>query len=225
MNYVVKYKDGYPQETNLLYVPTMNDEGTILHCDWNYDSVYFRNRKPIGEQELNFFFERETKYLVSVQGKSWAPKLYNIDYKNRTIDIEWNSESLNHIITDDQRDLNKELSDWKEQLHNILSDLNDMGYYKMAIYPHCFFIDKNKQLKAIDYYSIVEKKDPLIPRSMLSGIIGDNSTQRFDDSTTDGMIDFTIFLEITMKDFLKNSWIKENPFPELYERLYVAERN
>jgi len=220
MKYVRKYKDGYPQETNLLYVPTTNDEGNIMHCDWHFDLLYFGNRNPIEEQELEFFFERECKYLTSVQGKPWAPELYNIDKKNRTIDIEWNRESLNHIITDDTRDINVELPDWKEQIYNILSDLDNMGYYKMAIYPHCFFIDKNKQLKAIDYYSIVEKSDPLIPRNMLSGIIGDNSAKRFNDSTKDGMIDFTIFLEITMKDFLKNSWIKENPFPEFYERLY-----
>lgn len=220
MNYVRKYKDGYSQETNLLYVPTMNTEGTIMHCDWHFDKDYFGNRNPIAEPELDFFFERECKYLTIVQGKPWAPRLINIDKTNRTIDIEWNTESLNHIITNDSRDLNIELPDWKEQLFNILKDLYDMGYYKMAIYPHCFFIDKNKTLKAIDYYSIVEKNDPLIPRSLLSGIIGDNSTQRFNDSTKDGMVDFTVFLEITMKDFLKNSWIKENPFPEFYERLY-----
>lgn len=219
-SYVRKYKEGAAQETNLLYVPKMNEDGTRIHCDWHFDLEYFGNRKPIEEPEMNFFFERECRYLTAVQGKSWAPELYSIDKENRTIDLEWNTESLNHIITDDSRDLNIELPDWKEQIFNILKELDEMGYYKMAIYPHCFFIDKNKKLKAIDYYSIVEKNDPLIPRSMLSGIIGDNSAKRFNDSTKDDMIDFTVFLKITMKEFLNNSWIKDNPFPEFYDKLY-----
>lgn len=220
MNYVKKYLDGNLHETNLLYVPTMNDEGTIMHCDWNFDPEYFKEKKPISESELNFFFERETKFLTSVQGKSWAPILYDVNVEKRTIDIEWNNESLNHILANENRDINVELPDWKEQLYTILSELNDMGYYKMALYPHCFFIDKNKKLKTFDYYSIVEKNDPLIPRKHLTGIIGENSTKRFDDSTKGDMVDFTIFLEITMKEFLKRTWVKDNPFPEFYERLY-----
>ena len=57
-----------------------------------------------------------------------------------------------------------------------------------------------------------------ILRSDLDGMIGEFSNDRFNLSTVEDKVDFSIFFEITMKEFLGSTW-SENPFPEFYEIL------
>jgi hypothetical protein len=187
-------------------------------CNWAFDAGYFDVRK-VDDHSLDFFFLRELRYIRMFQGKPWAPELYKVDKKNKCFFIEWGGESLSHIVNDDSRDLNTECPDWQEQIFAIVKDLYDLGYYKLTLYPHCFFLDKNKRIKTIDYYAIVPRNDPYIPRKDLESIIGEKSVQRFNDSTEDDMINFGTFFKITMTEFLNNTWVKENPFPKFYERL------
>ena len=88
----------------------------------------------------------------------------------------------------------------------------------MALYPHCFYINNSGQIKTIDFYSCIEKDNCMLPRSQLEGIIGKDSTGRFDASTVDGIIDFSVFFEKTVLVHLAQNW-PTNPFPNFYTRL------
>jgi hypothetical protein len=66
-------------------------------------------------------------------------------------------------------------------------------FYKMAMYPHCFYKSKDNVLKSIDYYSVVPYDERYIERKVIEGIIGKDGAYRFDESTdNNGYIDFKI---------------------------------
>jgi len=215
--YLYKIVDGHPCTTNLLYTPLVNDTQDIMCMLWDENSPYQENKRLTADL-VNFFFEREVKYLTAFQGRPWVPKLIDVDLTNRKIFIEWNRETLNTIIFTKGRDLSKECPTWKEQIFEILKDVLDSGYYKMALYPHCFFIDANRRIKSFDFYSVIERDNPFIERRLIEGMIGNHSTDRFNLSTDNGVINFETFFKITLTSHLKNSW-PDNPFPDYYKRL------
>jgi hypothetical protein len=216
-NYFYKIVDGRPNTTNLLYTPLVNSTQDIMCMWWNEASPYQENTRLTSDL-VNFFFEREVKYLTTFQGKPWAPKLLEVDLQNRKIFIEWNKETLNTIIFTPERNLDKECPNWKEQIFEILKDILNLGYYKMALYPHCFFIDTNGNIKTFDMYSTIERDNPFIERKLIEGMIGEQSQGRFDDSTSSGVVNFEIFFKITLTDHLRKTW-PDNPFPNFYKRL------
>jgi hypothetical protein len=195
----------------------VNETGDVMCMLWDENSSYQENTR-LTTDLVNFFFEREVKYLTAFQGKPWAPKLIDIDLNARKIFIEWNKETLNTIMFTPGRDLDKECPNWKEQIFEILKDVLDSGYYKMALYPHCFFIDTTGNVKTFDMYSTIERDNPFIERRLIEGMIGEQSQGRFNDSTSDGVINFETFFKITLTDHLSKTW-PDNPFPDFYKRL------
>lgn len=213
--YKIDYEHRHNVPTNMLYTPMINTTGEVLCMIWDADNLYQHENTTLSSSLVNFFFEREVKHLTLMQIFSWAPKI--IDIVNNKIFIEWNHESLNHILMSG-RSLDIECPDWKDQIYNIIKDIFDEGYYKVALYPHCFFIDKQGKIKTIDFYSCVSIEERYIPRKNLEGMIGKQSVDRFNLSTVNDSVDFKKFFEITMTQHLGKTW-KDNPFPEFYKRL------
>jgi len=218
--YKIDYRGRHLVETNMLYTPFVSPDGNTMCMVWDENSPYQRVPNSLTKELVDFFFKREVKYLMACQEFEWAPKLLELDLENRKILIEWNKETLNHIILSD-RNLDLECPTWREQIFNIVKDLRDAGYYKTALYPHCFFIDKNNKIKTFDFYGCAEISNPYIERSKVEGIIGIQSTERFDHATNNGVIDFSIFFKNTLLDHLSKTWI-DNPFPEIYKKLFEA---
>ncbi len=217
-SYCYKIKDGEKETTNLLYTPMKNNIGDTLCMKWDLSEPYQTN-ESLDEELIDFFFEREVKYINIFKDKPWTPEIKKIDLESKHVFLEWNNESINAIINDPTRNLDNECPTWKEQIFKILQDIDDMGYYKLALYPHCFFINKNGIIKTIDFYSVIEKSNPFIERKLIQGMIGKDSTGRFDQATNIGVINFKTFFEITMLNHLGKTWITDNPFPEFYRRL------
>ena len=44
--------------------------------------------------------------------------------------------------------------------------------------------------------------------------------QRFDQSTVDGKIDFQDFHRITVKTYIKDYWLDNNPFISVFDELF-----
>lgn len=218
-NYCYKIKNGHEETTNLLYTPTKNDIGDTLCMSWDPNNPYQAGNDNLDQDLINFFFEREVRYLNTFKDRSWCPTIKEVDLENKKIFLEWNYESLNAVINDPNRNLTLECPDWKNQIFNILEDIDRSGYYKLALYPHCFFLSKEGVIKTIDFYSVIEKSYPFVEKKIIEGMIGKDSTGRFDQATDSGVVNFKTFFEITMLHHLGKTWIKENPFPEFYRRL------
>jgi hypothetical protein len=212
-----KIRNGIYSTTNLLYAPMINSEGNIMCMDWSLDNPYHNDNTRRTPELIDFFFDREVRYLTMFKDYAWAPTI--IDIADKKIYIEWNKESLNTLLFVHNTSVDTLCPDWKNQQYTILKDLQDAGYYKMSLYPHCFFLDKNNRLKTFDFYGCVEIANPYIERKQIEGIIGDESGGRFDSATKDGIVDFSLFFKYTMLTHLALTW-PDNPFPEYYRKLY-----
>jgi hypothetical protein len=182
---------------------------------WDATHPYQVESTKLTNELIEFCFDREVKHLTLMQKYNWAPKILSIE--GNKIYIEFNKETLNHILLTPGRNLNEECPTWREQIFNIIKDIYDAGYYKVALYPHCFFL-KDGIIKTIDFYSCVGIEERYIDRKHIEGMIGEQSGDRFNLATVDNRIDFKKFFEITMTEFLSNTW-SDNPFPEFYKRL------
>lgn len=211
--------NGQPSDSNLLYTPTVNPEGNVMCMHYCVDQVYRKYATPISEELIDWFFTREARFLTELEHLDSTPTVYEIDTVNRKIFIEWNKETLSQIVFNSERNLDEELPDWREQLGVILKNIQKQDYYKMSLYPHCFFIDKNRKIKTIDYYSVVPYSERFIDRNIIEEIIGREGAYRFDESTEDGKIDFKKFFEITATRHLEIYW-PGSPFPELFKEMY-----
>lgn len=210
---------GHANDSNMLYSPKMNPEQNVVCMHYCVDHEYRQNGAVMNEDLIQWFFEREVKFLTELSYLKTTPKVYEIDLKNRKVFIEWNKETVSQIVFDKTRNLDEELPDWRQQIKDFLASTKANNFYKMSLYPHCFYIDKNKVLKTIDYYAVVPYSERFIDRNIIEEIIGKGGAYRFDHSTEDGKIDFKKFFEITLTKHLSTVW-PTPVFTELFKELY-----
>jgi hypothetical protein len=210
-------------DSNMLYSPKVNPEGNVMCMHYCQDQVYRPGRELIDQELIGWFFNREIRFLQELSNLNSTPKIYEIDTKNKCVFIEWNKETLSQIIFDDNRNIDNELPNWKTQIYNILKDFKQKDYYKLALYPHCFYISIDGELKTIDYYSVVPVNERYIERKIIESIIGKEGAYRFDQSTENGIIDFKKFFEITVRQHLTNYW-PNSPFPNFFEEIYLNDQ-
>lgn len=194
--------------TNGLYSPKISSDKQILCMDWNQN--FFYHKKPCDQKIIDYFFNREAATLNIFQNKSWCPKILEIDYTKKKIFIKYNGMSLNHLLFK-EKNLDFIFKNWKEQLRLIVKDIEDSGFYKIALYPHCFYLDIENNIKTIDYYSCISKQEESLPLEMVGPIIGRNSIERFKYATKADRIYARPLYEYTIQHHLNNVW-PLNPF-------------
>lgn len=215
--------DGTPTDSNMLYTPRVNAEQNVMCMHYCTDIEYRNGGTVINEDLLQWFFEREVKFLNELSHLKTTPKVYEVDTANRKVFIEWNKETFSQIIFDNSRNLDNEIPNWQEQIRDFLISTKENNFYKMAMYPHCFYISKDGVLKTIDYYSVVPYEERFIERKIIQGIIGPEGAYRFDESTDDtGYIDFKKFFEITVTRHLPRYW-PNTLFGDIFNEIYNDE--
>lgn len=223
-NYYYKLSlNKHPCDSNMLYSPKVNPEGNIMCMDYRQDPVYRPNVEFINSELIDWFYQREIRFIQELSDLDSTPKIFEIDEKNNRIFIEWNKETLSQIVFDDNRNLDEELPTWQKQIYKILENLKLKSYYKLALYPHCFYVSKDGKLKTIDYYSVVPMNERFIERNIIESIIGKGGAYRFDQSTKDGIIDFKKFFEITVRKHLVDYW-PNSPFSNFFEEIYLNDQ-
>lgn len=204
--YKIDYSDGTECQTNLVYIPEYKDN--VMRMTFT-DGDYFNDDLDIPDSLRGELFEKELNYLKKVQKFKWAPKL--LEVKDREIYIEFHKPTLNYVLLGNQGTLPV---DYKEQLTNIITDLESSNIYKLTQYPHSFYL-YGETIKTIDFYACVDIDDSTRPISDIESLIGKNSVNRFVEATHNGKIDFKIFYEQFMLNHSNMYW-KNNPMPEIY---------
>jgi hypothetical protein len=204
--------NGDAVESNLLYTPTISPKGDIMCMHFCIDKKYRSNTPDSLTQDLvDWFFDREIRFLNSLSHLKCTPTLYDVDEKNKKLFIEFNKETLSQILFDKKRNIDEEIPDWEEQIFNIIEEFTEAEHYKLSLYPHCFFLSRDNKIKTIDYYPVIPYSEPFIERKIIEGVIGRGGAYRFDESTKDGYIDFRKFYDITITRHLDQYWPR-NPF-------------
>lgn len=217
--------DGTPWPSNLLYTPKVNPEKNVMCAHYCIDPVYRPDDTTVMSEELiEWFFQRDVKFLNELAHLKTTPTLYDVDYKNKKYFIEWNKETLSQILFTPERNLDIELPDWKEQMKNFFVSTKENKFWKVSLYPNCFYISKDNVIKAIDNYAIIPYEERFIERKLIEGVIGKDGAYRFDYATDEnGYIDFKKFFEITItKHLAEKSW-GNTVFSKIFEEVYCGD--
>jgi hypothetical protein len=135
--------------------------------------------------------------------------------------MEWNKETFSQVLFTPGRDLDEEVPDWKEQMKDFFVSSKANNFWKLSLYPNCFFVTKEGQLKAIDNYAVVPYEERFIKRDLIEGIIGKDGAYRFDESTDEnGYIDFKKFFKITVITHLANISWGNTIFADIFKEIY-----
>jgi hypothetical protein len=168
-----------------------------------------------------FSFLADVKFLNQLSHLKTTPTLYDVDYENRKIFMEWNKETLSQVLFTPGRNLDTEVPNWKEQMKDFFISTKANKFWKVSLYPNCFFISKDGQLKTIDNYAVIPYEEQFIERKIIEGIIGKDGAYRFDLSTDEkGFIDFKKFFEITITKHLKEKSWGNTVFSDIFEEVY-----
>jgi hypothetical protein len=203
--------------SNLLYTPKINLDKTIMCMSWDVNDPYQKiadfDRPYYTSELVKVFFQREVAHINIFKDYSWAPKILDIDEVKQQIFFEFPGFTCNNIIYGMTDKLEDYASDWKEQIVEILKNIIDAGYYKMSLYPHCFFFDNGK-LKTFDFYACIERSNPYLSEETIRGFRGKESSFRFVEALSGGIIDFDIFFKQSLKNHIK--W-PDNILSKFYE--------
>jgi hypothetical protein len=213
---------GTPHTSNLLYTPRVNPDQTVMCAHYCFDPEYRPDEDIIVPEDLiEWFFHRDVKFLTQLSHLKTTPVLYDVDTKNRKIFMEWNKETLSQVLFTPGRDLDTEIPNWKEQMKDFFISTKANKFWKVSLYPNCFYISKDGQLKTIDNYAVIPYEERFIERKIIEGIIGKDGAYRFDQSTDEkGYIDFKKFFEITITKHLKERAWGNTVFSDIFNEVY-----
>jgi hypothetical protein len=203
----VNYNDKKVVETNLVYTPMTNDDNSIYCMNFDHSHPYqnemvasFMPERPYYTKEtVQNFFNREIYYLEKFKDFKWRPNYIKIDNINNKIFFEWPGESCNKIVTDGGN-LEIYCPNWEQQLINIIMDIYNHGFYKVTLYPHCFFV-QNGILKTFDFYGCANIEDPYVPLSIAKGVLGVASKERFIEVIKDEKLNFKVLFKQALEGY------------------------
>lgn len=191
--------DGSRAMSQQTYEPLINPERTMYCANYDWNNTYQRKygtRSLYTEEVVNWFFNNELSYVLKFQHKSYMPKVLDVDENNKRIFYEWNGFTLNEMFKEGY-DI-----EWRKPIENILLDLYKEDTYKLTMYPHCHFFDKQGMMKAIDWYGCIPVSDPFIESKYMDGIIHETAIFRLKE--TGDLVNGRYNLEIMFKQGLKH---------------------
>lgn len=148
-----KYIDGYACTPTPMYNGYYNDDIFVMSFHEKY------------------WFDMELRGIGLVSHKSYAPEIISVDAKTMQITFKWYNTNINNMLHH-----NKELpSDWRQQIKDILKDLESINVYKINAYPHTFYIKEDK-MHIMDLHACIPKEDK-ISEKILKSVI--NNKDRF----------------------------------------------
>ena len=143
-----------PSRNNLIYTSLISEDKKTFVQWYHNDTEYHKGQNEIVDPNLmKEKWNREVTYLklMSYHYPNLIPNIIDIDYDQHKIFLSidgtdfWNraSCSVDHYSS--------VLSDWQEQMLEIIQAHKNLGLYKYSMHPSSYFM-VNGQLKSINYF-------------------------------------------------------------------------
>ena len=207
--------------SNMLYTPMISPDGKTFCMNWDPNHEYQTKHGPREDftpELIDFFFQKEVENLTTFEKFPWAPELLDIDLKKKQIFFKWYGETCNNIVYSG-RNLDDVCPSWKPQLYLIINQIFNMGYYKLSLYPHCFFIDDNNVLRTFDMYGCVKRSAHMIEYSKLKGMVGPSSHGRFAEAMEGELVNMEILFKRALSHYIK--W-PDNHLVTVHNKLFSS---
>jgi hypothetical protein len=197
-NYFYKIDEGWDgAPTNVLYEPFVSDDKSLFLMHYNNDNDYFENLH-YPEEMVDFYFQREARWLERFQGFDFAPEVVDIDYKDRKIIYKWYNKNLNRGLYTDEFELPE---GWQQQVKDVIRQISEQGIFKLNLYPHTFYFDDDYNLKVSDMYACIDNGDIYIDTHVIKPVLDPNggvSNERFEMFTEDGKVNLRKVYDYSM---------------------------
>lgn len=193
-NNFYKHESGTLAIANMVYEPLINPNKDIFKMNFNANT-YFVNTNMTEDLRQNWF-SREINYIEKLKHKPYAPEINNIDHRNRTIEFKWYDRSVSKMIHTGEISA---VSNWQQQIKDILSDLLAENIRKSNLYPHTFYMDNSNRIRIMDLYGCSSAEDRYVSKELLKSILFDPNHPRFAQSLVGELYDTFKLYELTVK--------------------------
>jgi hypothetical protein len=165
---------------NLIYTSLISsDEKTFVQWYFN-DTDYHKGKNQVVDSELmESKWNREVAYLTEIKNAypDIVPDIEDIDFKNRKLYLKIDGYDFWERAGCDQKNYEKVIPDWQEQMLEIFNIHKKLGIYKYSLHPSSYFVIDGK-LKSINYFfAYKEGEGPITVRDHLSHISEDRQKE------------------------------------------------
>lgn len=176
-------ENGNPSMAQQTYEPLISKDGKTFCKNFEWPNTYQylddKQRPYYTKEVVEWFFNNEIKNIEKFKDKTYSPEVLDVDLKKRQIYIRWYRETCNQVIYSGR---DWPVNDWLEQIKKIIKDQIVEGCYKLTMYPHCHYIDNNNNMRSIDWYGCLPKKNPIIKEIYMKGIIHETALFRLHET-------------------------------------------
>lgn len=148
---------------NLIYTSLANKDLTRF-VQWYYnDGEYHKGQNQVVNPNLmDEKFQREIKYLqlMGTHYPDLVPR-FDLDIENKKIYLEIEGKDFWNRAGCLIENYDSVLSDWQDQMLEILKAHKSLGLHKYSMHPSSYFVVDNR-LKSINYFFTYHKDEPCI---------------------------------------------------------------
>jgi hypothetical protein len=197
-NYFYKFDEGHDgAPTNVLYEPYVSEDKKLFRMKYTNKSDYFINEN-YHDGMVDFFFRREASYIQKFVGCDFTPELIDIDYKTKEIIYKWYDKNLNRGVYGKEFNLP---DNWHQQVKDVIKKLDNVGVFKLNLYPNTFYFDEDGNLRVSDMYACIDNDDYYVAEEIIKPVLdptGGVGSDRFTMFTEDGLVNLKKVYEYTM---------------------------
>ena len=175
---------------NLIYTSLISLDKKIF-CQWyQNDTDYHKDQNQIVDPNLmEEKWNKEIQFL-DIMVKNYpehVPEIIDIDHKNKKIFLNIDGVDFWQAADPIRQDYDSILTNWREQMLEIIQSHKKLGIYKYSMHPSSYFVVDGK-LKSINYFFCYTDNMPLISlKSVLSHISEDRQKDLFPKMKASGI--------------------------------------
>jgi hypothetical protein len=147
---------------NLIYTSLISeDKKTFVQWYYNDETYHKAQNQVIDPAKMEEKWLREVNYLTQMRNAypHLVPVIKNIDLKERKLYLEIDGPDFWERASCDMANYDSVLSDWQDQMLEIIRAHKSLGLYKYSMHPSSYFVVDGK-LKSINYFFTYNRREP-----------------------------------------------------------------
>jgi hypothetical protein len=179
----------------------------------------YENTKKYGMMLMRSCFIRDLNLIDSPISKyPWCAEFADETRDGYKIFLHFDGILCQEILDRGEK-LEDYCPDWKQQLEQMCVDLHKEEICKLSMYPKCFFINSNKQLKAFGHFSSSRYLEQPMNMEMYMPLFNDERGAMVNKLMVGGTLDMRLLREKAFNEYIK--W-PDDVLPAIYSRVYQS---